>query len=126
MLRIICDALGELLQDERQSALVRVQVRDQVTDQATDQVKRLMAALGRETLSARELLERLELKHRHSFRSTYLTPALKLGLIVMTEPEKPNSSKQKYRAAAAKFACLMLPILTAVITVFTINNNHIY
>jgi len=86
MLRIISDALSELLRTE------------QVREQVTVQVKRLLLALGSETLSTRELLERLKLKHRPTFLATYLRPALELGLIEMTIPDKPNSNKQKYRA----------------------------
>ena len=86
MLYVIRDALAEFLQ----TAQVRAQV--------TAQVERLMAVLGRETLSAKELLYRLGLKHRQSFSHLYLKPALALGLIEMTLPDKPNSSKQKYRA----------------------------
>lgn len=86
MLRVIRDALNDLLQTE------------QVREQVTDQVERLMSALGSETLSTKELLERLGLKHRPTFSNNYLRPALELGLIEMTVPDKPNSSKQKYRA----------------------------
>lgn len=82
MLRVIRDALDELLQ----------------TEQVTEQVKRLMAALGEETLSAKELLARLGLKHRPTFSNNYLHPALKLGLVEMTTPDKPNNSRQRYRA----------------------------
>lgn len=86
MLRVIRDALNELMQTE------------QVREQVTDQVERLMSALGSETLSTKELLERLGLKHRPTFSNNYLRPALELGLIEMTVPDKPNSSKQQYRA----------------------------
>ena len=86
MLTIICDALHELIQTE------------QVREQVTDQVERLMIELGNETLSAKELLIRLGLKHRPTFSNNYLCPALELGLIEMIVPEKPNSSRQKYRA----------------------------
>ena len=86
MLRVIRDALNELMQTE------------QVREQVTDQVERLMSALGSETLSAKELLERLGLKHRPTFSNNYLRPTLELGLIEMTVPDKPNSSKQQYRA----------------------------
>jgi Fic family protein len=86
MLRVIRDALNDLMQTE------------QVCKQVTDQVERLMSALGNETLSAKELLERLGLKHRPTFSNNYLRPALELGLIEMTVPDKPNSSKQQYRA----------------------------
>ena len=71
---------------------------DQVTAQVTVQVERLMNILGNETLSAKELLDRLNLKHRPTFSNNYLHPALNLGLIEMTVPDKPNSSQQKYRA----------------------------
>lgn len=86
MLRVIRDALHDLLQTE------------QAHEQVTEQVERLMAALGEETLSAKELLIRLGLKHRPTFSNNYLHPALKLGLIEMTTPDKPNNSKQRYRA----------------------------
>jgi len=85
MLRAIRDALNELLQTE------------QVREQVTEQVERLIAALGKETLSAKELLDRLGLKHRPTLSKNYLRPALELGLIEMTIPNKPNSSKQRYR-----------------------------
>jgi hypothetical protein len=39
----------------------------------------------------------LGLKHEDHFRKAYLVPALKAGLIEMTIPDKPRSSKQKYR-----------------------------
>ena len=86
MLRVIRDALSELLQTE------------QVREQVTEQVERLMTALGGDTLSAKELLNRLGLKHRPTLSNNYLRPALALGLAEMTIPDKPNSSKQRYRA----------------------------
>ena len=86
MLTIIRDVLHDLIQT------------DQVTDQVTEQVQRLLYVLGNETLSAKELLERLELKHRPTFMKTYVRPALELGLLEMTVPDKPRSNKQKYRA----------------------------
>ena len=85
ILQAILDALRELLQTE------------QVREQVTEQVDRLMAVFDRETLSAKELLSRLGLRHRQSFSKLYLKPALELDLIEMTLPNKPNSSKQKYR-----------------------------
>ena len=42
-------------------------------------------------------MESLELKHRPTFRDNYLLPALELGYIEMTIPDKPRSSKQRYR-----------------------------
>jgi len=39
----------------------------------------------------------LGLKGQANFRNRYLEPALKLDLIAMTIPDKPNSRLQKYR-----------------------------
>lgn len=89
MLNIIYDSLEKLdLTD---------QVSDQDSDQVSDQVKSLLDALGSRTLSASELMDAMNLTHRPSFRKNYLSPALQLGLIEMTIPDKPNSRNQKYR-----------------------------
>jgi len=70
---------------------------DQVDDQVSDQVKRLVFVLSDRSLSASELMKKLELKHRPTFRKNYLNPALAAGLVEMTEPDSPNSPTQKYR-----------------------------
>lgn len=85
MMHLILDALREL--DKT----------DQVSDQVSDQVKLLLERLGGDELSAAQLMERLGLSHRPTFRKNYLAPALSLGLIEMTIPDKPNSRNQKYR-----------------------------
>lgn len=60
--------------------------------------KSLFGWLPIETLiRERQDMELLELKHRPTFRDNYLLPALELGLIEMTVPDKPHSSKQKYK-----------------------------
>ena len=48
-------------------------------------------------MSASELMRELGLKHCPSFRERYLEPSLACGLIERTIPDKPTSSKQKYR-----------------------------
>ena len=85
MLQAILDTLREMSDS------------DQVDDQVSDQVKRIVTCLGKETLSAIEIMQRLGLSHRATFRKNYLNPALEADLIERTIPEKPNSSKQKYR-----------------------------
>ena len=47
-------------------------------------------------MSVREMMEKLELKNRSSFLSNYLNPALKNGLVIMTQPDSPKSPTQKY------------------------------
>jgi ATP-dependent DNA helicase RecG len=48
-------------------------------------------------LSRAELQEKLGLRHRDNFIEAYLQPAINAGLLEMTIPDKPRSSKQKYR-----------------------------
>ena len=59
--------------------------------------ERVLAAIGNDTLSASELMERLGLSHKPTFRRNYLNPALSENLIERTIPDKPNSRSQKYR-----------------------------
>ena len=44
-----------------------------------------------------ELQKIIGLSDRKSFMKNYIEPALKQKLIEMTIPDKPNSSKQKYK-----------------------------
>ena len=48
-------------------------------------------------MTRKELQRALELKGEDNFRKLYLTPALESGYIEMTIPDKPTSSRQKYR-----------------------------
>ena len=78
-------------------ALCEIADTEQVTAQVTEQVEKLLDAMDDKEYSTKEMMELLGLKHRPSFRDNYLLPALKLGYIEMTIPDRPNSSKQKYR-----------------------------
>lgn len=93
MLEIINESLKEVTVVGRSSD----QDSDQVTDQDKSPVDRLLLALGNDTLSAAELMERLGLSHRPTFRKNYLNPALEQNLIERTIPDRPNSKNQKYR-----------------------------
>lgn len=62
-------------------------------------VRELLEALGQDTLSAAQLMERLGLQHRANFRQRYLAPALSGGFVLRTLPDTPNSPNQRYRAA---------------------------
>ena len=93
MLEIIRDSLREITVVGRFYS----QDNDQVTDQDKTPIGRLLSALGDNTLSASELMERLGLSHRPTFRKNYLNPALEQNLIERTIPDKPNSRNQKYK-----------------------------
>ncbi len=70
---------------------------DEVEEQKDPLVDKLQEAIGKDTLSATEIMKRLGLSHRPTFRQNYLNPALSHGVIEMTIPDKPNSRNQKYR-----------------------------
>lgn len=111
------DALGEADKSGDSSGFVQMMLQvirdtltdyenitDQDSDQETDQVKlddpnveKLLEVIGNRTLSAVEIMDELGLSHRPKFRSNYLNPALELGVIVRTIPERPRSRNQRYR-----------------------------
>jgi ATP-dependent DNA helicase RecG len=62
----------------------------------TPQVVHLIEILTGE-MSRGDLMEGVGLKDRMNFSHHYLTPALESELIEMTLPDKPRSSKQRYR-----------------------------
>ena len=47
-------------------------------------------------MSSKELMDKLNLKSRKSFRENYIQPALDMNLIKMTEENKPTSKNQRY------------------------------
>ena len=60
-------------------------------------VKKLLDVMeGKSAMTTKELMEKLNLKSRVSFRNNYLNPALINGLIKMTNPDKPTSKNQSY------------------------------
>jgi ATP-dependent DNA helicase RecG len=73
---------------------------EQVTAHVSDQVMQLLRA-SRGEQSRAELMEAIGLTHREHFRETYLLPALAAGYLEMTIPDKPKTSRQKYRLTLA-------------------------
>ncbi|MCH8537043.1 MAG: Fic family protein [Alkalimonas sp.] len=88
--------LGSILQT---IASVAPNITPQVEPQVTPQVEALVKTLAKanKALNRQELQLLLGLKDRESFRQRYLRPALAVGLIEMTRPDKPNSRLQQYR-----------------------------
>lgn len=61
------------------------------------EVQRLMDVMKDDvSYSGAQLMEKLSLKSRDNFRKRYLLPALKQGLIAMSNPDKPTSRNQTY------------------------------
>lgn len=71
-------------------------VTPEVTPEVTTEVTRLLSVL-KATMDRQSLQDALGLKAEKNFRLVYLRPAIDTGLVEMTIPDKPRSSKQKYR-----------------------------
>jgi ATP-dependent DNA helicase RecG len=71
-----------------------------------DQVKILQNCLQASTI--RDLMALMRRRNRTKFRDQVLKPLLNAGLIEMTVPDKPQSSKQKYVITARGQAALVL------------------
>ncbi|MBK5415310.1 Fic family protein [Pseudomonas sp. TH31] len=90
MLQALSVALAEAVRSEPMT--------DQVTDQVTDHVAKLLRMLPDDTsLKVNELMAKVGLAHKATFRANYLKPALAAGLIEMTDPDSPKSPVQRYR-----------------------------
>ena len=72
------------------------QVTDQVTDQVAPQVVHVLGA-ARSDCSFADLQAAAGLKDRAIILKMHLEPLLLAGWIERTIPDKPRSSKQKYR-----------------------------
>ncbi len=72
------------------------EVAGEVAGEVTGEVVRLLKALT-VPMNRTELQAKLQLKSQANFRDRYLQPALAAGLIEMTIPDKPRSSRQRYR-----------------------------
>jgi len=70
---------------------------DQVSDHVTAQVKSFLRVLSAGDMTASDAMKKLSLVHRPTFRSNYVHPALKMGLVEMTQPQAPRSPTQQYR-----------------------------
>lgn len=81
---------------------VTPQVTPHVAPQVSPQVIGLLRQLlGKGEMTRQELMDIAGLKDRKHFAEAYLQPALDAGLLEMTIPDKPQSSKQRYRLTAA-------------------------
>ncbi len=79
--------------------LASINATDPVTDPDNDPVQKLLSVMGAGYLSSAQIMAKVGLSHKPTFRKNYLLPALQQKLIKMSHPDTPNSPKQKYRAA---------------------------
>lgn len=66
-------------------------------NQETININKLLECFEKNVpLSANEIMEKLNIKSKTTLRNQYLHPAIKQGMVKLTNPDKPNSSKQTY------------------------------
>lgn len=71
------------------------QVQDKVHTDNPD-IERLVAVIGREQMSVKMMMEKLQLKGRDNFLRLYLFPAVEDGFVTLLYPDKPRHPRQKY------------------------------
>jgi len=63
----------------------------------SEYVKRMLTVMEYDVpYTANSVMEQLGLKSRDNLRKNYINPAIELGLVKMTIPDKPNSKNQRY------------------------------
>lgn len=60
------------------------------------QVQKLLKVMEYYPQTIQEIMKKMHLSSRSGFRKNYLNPAIELGLISMTIPDKPTSKNQMY------------------------------
>ncbi len=72
------------------------EVLNPISDQVSDQVAKLISIFNGD-MNRGELQDKLGISHNDYFRKNYLSPAIEDDYVELTIPDKPTSSKQKYR-----------------------------
>lgn len=75
------------------------EVPQEVTPEVPQEVVRMLRVFKGD-MRRQDVQRLLKLKDNEHFRQAYLVPAIRANLIEMTLPDKPRSSKQKYRLTA--------------------------
>jgi hypothetical protein len=72
------------------------QTSNRVVPEKTSISKKAILTLCLEPQSLLEIMGQLNYKHRTYLRSRHLIPLIEAGLLKLTNPAKPRSSRQKY------------------------------
>ena len=66
------------------------------TEQVTEQVRALVLSIGKDQVTMKQMMEKMNLKHRPNFIDNYLNPAIKDGYVRLLYPDSPRHPRQKY------------------------------
>ena len=81
------------------------QAQDKVHTDNPD-IERLVAVIGREQMSVKMMMEKLQLKGRDNFLRLYLFPSVEDGFVTLLYPDKPRHPRQKYLLTVKGLALL--------------------
>ena len=89
-IEFMLDMIDKVLDD------VMLQV-NKVNAETSEYVKRMLDVMEYDVpYTSKDIMARLGLKSKDTLRKNYLNPAMELGLVKMTIPDKPNSRNQRY------------------------------
>ena len=89
-IEFMLDMINQILDE------VIVQV-NRSNSEVSEYVKRMLAVMEYDVpYTSNSIMEALGLKSKETLRKNYINPAMKLGLIKMTIPDKPNIRNQRY------------------------------
>lgn len=88
------------------------QVPNKLTEQVSEQVSAIIEAIGTDQHALKALMEKMELKHRPTFITNYLTPAIQNGFVTLLYPDNPKHPRQKYLLTVKGLAVLSTKSLT--------------
>lgn len=103
------DMYAEKRVAERETNPVSKQVKDRAPNKdltISVRVRELIAVIGDQSLTSRDIMSLLGLRSKPGFLRNYLSPAVTEGFVAMTQPDSPRSPTQKYLLTAEGDALL--------------------
>lgn len=94
----ISNASAGQAQDKRGTSAGQVEI--------SPNIERLVRTLGQDQLSAKSIMEKIQLKGRDNFLNLYLNPSIEAGYVTLLYPDKPRHSRQKYLLTVKGLALL--------------------
>ena len=94
----ISNASAGQAQDKRRTSAGQVEI--------SPNIERLVRTLGQDQLSAKSIMEKIQLKGRDNFLNLYLNPSIEAGYVTLLYPDKPRHSRQKYLLTVKGLALL--------------------
>ena len=91
------DLFIEFMLEQTNSLLDEISVTADEEETVSEYVKKLLSVMEYGVpYTASAIMGRLNLKSKETFRKHYINPAIALGMVEMTVPDKPTSRNQRY------------------------------